>query len=349
MNAALLAVLAAATLVASAAIARLLRAYAEKRSLLDVPNDRSAHARPTPRGGGVGFVIAFLAALAALAIAGELDPETALGIGGAGGMVALIGFWDDHGHVAARWRLLAHFTAAAWLLAWVGLPRIAPFDQWGVPAWIVYTVAPVLVVWLINLYNFMDGIDGIASVEAATTALSGAIIAMLLDFPEIAAVHVVFAAATLGFLILNWPPASIFMGDVGSGFLGIVSAGLALLSGFADPLLPVAWVILMAVFVSDSGLTLLRRALRGERLYEAHRMHAYQHASRRLRSHAKVTASVAVINLLWLLPMAALAAAGRLAPVPAVAIAYLPVLGLAFWWGAGRPATSNEAAPAAAG
>lgn len=336
-----LAGLAVATFLVAALLTGRLRGYALKRSLVDHPNARGAHDAPTPRGGGLAIVIAFLAALAVLAGTGAMSWAPAVGIGGGGLIVALVGFRDDHGHVPARWRLLAHFIGAAWLLAWIGAVPAIPFlESWGVPAAAAHAIAAILIVWLINLYNFMDGIDGIASVEAVTSALGAALILMLTGGHEFVAPHLLFAAAVLGFLIWNWPPASIFMGDVASGFLGIVSAGLALWLGLVDPALLFAWLILLALFIVDSGLTLLRRALRGERIYEAHRMHGYQRAARRLGAHAPVTVAVALINAFWLWPVAAATALHWVEAPTGLAVAYLPILGLALWWGSGAPETT---------
>lgn len=149
--------------------------------------------------------------------------------------------------------------------------------------------------------------------------------------------YLLLAASVLGFLLWNWPPAAIFMGDVGSGFLGTAVAGLALWSALSHPPLLFAWVILLAVFLVDAGITLLRRMVRGERVYEAHRMHAYQHAARLLGSHRAVSLAVAAINLFWLVPMAIAAALHLLPTALALALTYLPLIALAVWWKAGVP------------
>lgn len=324
-----------ATFLAAALITNLLRRYAIERRLLDLPNERSAHEVPTPRGGGLAIVISFLAALTLLAAAGAVPARVGIAIGGSGLIVAAIGFWDDHGHIPAAWRLLAHFTSAAWLLGWLGdIVPIAAVPAW-VPTAVVHAAAALFVVWLLNLYNFMDGIDGIASVEAATTAFGGVLIYVLADEPGLAAVPALLSAAVLGFLVWNWPPARIFMGDVGSGFLGIVLSGLALQAGLAKPALFFSWLILLGVFVVDASLTLLRRALRGERVYEAHRSHAYQRCARYYGSHRKVTVAVGLINLLWLLPLALVTAMEWANGALVVVVAYLPLFALALWWNAG--------------
>jgi len=152
----------------------MLRRYALSRSLMDIPNARSSHSVPTPRGGGVAIVLAYLAVLPLVGYQGWLSWPLVVGLMGTGALVAVIGFLDDHGHIAARWRLLAHFMAAAWLLAWLPeLPRLALLGTSFDLGLIGYVLAAVMLVWLLNLYNFMDGIDGIASVEAIAVCVGG--------------------------------------------------------------------------------------------------------------------------------------------------------------------------------
>ena len=317
----------------------LLRRYALARSLLDVPNARSSHRLPTPRGGGVAIVVAFLAGLCLAFFAGlGIGAELFYALLGAGLGIALLGFLDDHGHIAARWRLLGHFLASAWALYWLGgLPPLAVFGGLLQLSWIGHVLAAFYLVWLLNLYNFMDGIDGIASVEAICVCLGGAILYALLETSLMTDLPLLMlAAAVLGFLLWNFPPARIFMGDAGSGFLGIVLGVLSLQAAWISPVLLWAWLILLGVFIVDATLTLLRRLLRGEKVYEAHRSHAYQYASRQFGRHLPVTVSVAILNLAWLLPLAISVALGWLDGLAGLVIAYAPLLALAWVLGAGK-------------
>lgn len=324
--------------VVSALLTGLARRYALARSILDVPNARSSHAVPTPRGGGVAIVLATLASLPMLAAAGGLSWAALWALAGAGGFVALVGFLDDHGHIAARWRLLAHFAAAAWALAWLGgAPPLLVFGAQIDLGWLGALLAAVYLVWLLNLYNFMDGIDGIASVEAIAVGLGGALLYALTGQPGLAMAPLVLAAAAGGFLLWNFPPARVFMGDAGSGFLGIVLGVLSLQAAWQAPQLLWSWVILLGVFVVDATLTLLRRLLRGEKVYEAHRSHAYQHAARRYGRHLPVTLAVAAIDLLWLLPIALWVGKGRMEGLLGILLAYLPLVAIALWFRAGMP------------
>ncbi|TXH59672.1 MAG: glycosyltransferase family 4 protein, partial [Burkholderiaceae bacterium] len=257
------------------------RRYAIRSELLDRPNDRSSHAVPTPRGGGLAIVATFLTLATALHVAGPLHSKHLAGLVACAALVAWVGWWDDRHGLAARWRFLAHSVAAAvsvWLLG--GLPALSVFGiriEWG---WLGAPLAALFMVWMTNLYNFMDGIDGIAGIEAVTVCAGAAACGWLATGTSLWALPCLLAAASAGFLAVNYPPARIFMGDVGSGFLGFVIAWLSLWSADARGDLLWCWLILAGCFTVDATLTLIRRVLRGEKFYEAHRSHADQHAPR---------------------------------------------------------------------
>jgi Fuc2NAc and GlcNAc transferase len=186
----------------------------------------------------------------------------------------------------------------------------------------------------------MDGIDGIAASEAVSVSVGGALLyAMAAPHSDIWAVPLVFAAASLGFLIWNRPPARIFMGDVGSGFVGITLAAMSLHASLVSTSLFWGWLILLGVFVVDASITLIRRLLRAERVWDAHRMHAYQHAAVRWHTHRGVTLAVVGINVLWLLPLASLVVLDRIDAIAGAVIAYAPLIVGAIWLDAGRPAS----------
>jgi Fuc2NAc and GlcNAc transferase len=318
------------------------RRYALSRHLLDVPNARSSHTTPTPRGGGVAIVTSFLLAVLGLALAGAIDGRLAAALLGSGAGCALLGFLDDHGHIAARWRLLGHFAAAGWALYWLGgAPPLALFGHTLAAGWLANALAALYLVWLLNLYNFMDGIDGIAAVEAITVCLGAAALVGLAPGSGSAAdigLPLLLAGAAAGFLIWNFPPARIFMGDAGSGFLGITLGILSLHAAAIAPPLLWAWLILLGVFVVDATLTLLRRLLRGDKVYQAHRSHAYQQAARKFGMHRPVTLAVAAINVGWLLPIATCVAIRGLDGSLGLLLAYAPLVALAVWFRAGQPA-----------
>ncbi|WP_026146595.1 MraY family glycosyltransferase [Zestomonas thermotolerans] len=310
--------------------------YARAQQLLDVPNSRSSHSVPTPRGGGVAIVLSFVAALPLLYLADALPWSHLWALLGAGVGVAGIGFLDDHVSLPVRWRLLVHAVCAAWMLGWLGgLPALEIFGIGLEAGWLGAGLGLLYLVWLLNLYNFMDGLDGIAAVEAISVCLGGALLYWVVGQGGHMIVLLVLACAVAGFLGWNWPPARIFMGDVGSGFLGIVLGGLSLQAAWAAPELFWSWLILLGVFIVDATWTLLRRLLRGEKLHQAHRSHAYQVASRRFGGHLPVTLAVGAINLFWLLPMALWVGSGGMPGTLGVLLAYLPLGGLAWWFQAG--------------
>lgn len=318
-------------------ITALLRRYALSKSLIDIPNDRSSHSIPTPRGGGVAIVVSFLASLCLLFSGGLIPPDLFLSGVGAGALVAIIGFMDDHGHIAARWRLLGHFAGAAWALYWLGgLPPVHAFGQVIDLGWPGSVLTAFYLVWMLNLYNFMDGIDGIAGVEAVTVCLGACVLYGLGANDHLIWPSLLLAASVGGFLVWNFPSARIFMGDAGSGFLGLILGILTLQAAWTSFELFWGWLILLGVFIVDATFTLSRRLLRGEKVYEAHRSHAYQFASRRYGKHWPVTIVVGLINLLWLLPIAVWVTRFRLDGLTGVFLAYAPLMLLALKYQAGR-------------
>ncbi len=327
-----------AALLLACMLTGVLRRYALSRSLMDVPNNRSSHTAPTPRGGGVAIVVTFLLGLAYLSWRDMVPSATAIALGGAGAWIALIGFWDDHGHIPARWRLLAHLLGAVWAIAWLGGVPLIELGGRSYELGMAGNVLAVLgLVWLLNLYNFMDGIDGIASVEVISVCLGGILISHFAGGGELMPFFALLLAAVAGFLVWNFPPARIFMGDAGSGFLGMVLGIFMLAAGHHDARWLWCWLILLAVFIVDASWTLARRLLRRERVYEAHRSHAYQHAARRAGRHLPVTMGVVAINLLWLTPLAMLVALAIIPPIWGMLLAYVPLCMLAARLGAGRP------------
>lgn len=311
----------------------MLRRYALSNSLIDVPNARSSHLIPTPRGGGVAIVVSFIVGAIFLAVTNQLQWSLTWAIVVPGGVVALIGFLDDHGHIAARWRLLGHFAAAiTGMILFGGLPAIQMFGVSIDFGWVAYVLGSFYLVWLLNLYNFMDGIDGLASMEAIFVCLGGALFYVISGNISFMWGPIALALAVAGFLYWNFPPARIFMGDAGSGFLGLTLGFLSLQAAWVSPQLLWGWLILLGVFVVDATCTLFVRLMRGDKVYEAHRSHAYQYASRRFGGHLPITLSVTAINVIWLLPIGILVALGRLDGFTGLLIAYslLIVLALAF-------------------
>jgi Fuc2NAc and GlcNAc transferase len=290
-------------------------------------------------------VLVTTAALFAYVALGVGGGKLALALIGAGVLVALVGFLDDRRQMSVHVRLAAHAMAAVWALYCLGgLPPLRIGEHLLSLGWVGNSLGVAAIVWTLNLFNFMDGIDGLAASEAAFVAGAGALLGVVSgSAPDVSAAALALAAACCGFLMWNWPPAKIFMGDVGSGYLGYVVAVLALAATRENPVALWVWLILGGVFFVDATVTLVRRAVRGERTYEAHRSHGYQWLARRWDSHRRVTVAVLLVDVFWLLPCAAFATLRpRLAAVTTV-VALVPLVALAIAAGSGRPEQPDRA------
>jgi Fuc2NAc and GlcNAc transferase len=320
-----------------------MRRVAVRRGLLDHPNARSSHATPTPRGGGLSIASVWLAWIAASAFVGDANPMTASAIGLGAALVAGVGFADDHRHVSAAIRFAVHLVAVGIALWALGGVPLEPLASTGANVFLLQGLAVLACVWFVNLFNFMDGIDGIAASESATVSLGAAWLTWLLDGPAwLTTSWLVLAGGSVGFLAHNWPPARIFMGDVGSGFLGFAIGALLVASTHVAGFTVWTALILVAAFSADATVTLVRRAARGEKWYAAHRSHAYQHLARRWRSHRTVTLLFVGIEACVLLPLAFLSTAVPTSGPWLAAITLVVLCTLAWLAGAGEP---GETAP----
>lgn len=334
-----IAITALAGLIVSALLTGLVRRLALTHGVLDVPNERSSHSATTPRGGGMGIVITLLLGIAVLGAVGAIPIRLAIVLFASGGAVAVVGFMDDKWQVAAPVRLVVHIAAVAFYVLFLG--RLPPID-FGIAivdlGILGAALGGITLVWFLNLYNFMDGIDGIASVEAMSTAAvaSAFLVALGIESPTLLLFPLLIAAVG-GFLIWNWPPARIFMGDAGSGFLGFILGALAWWTVAAGQLTIWVWLILFGTFFVDATVTLLRRWGHGESPATAHRSHAYQRLSRRYGSHLKVTLGVLMVNVLWLTPLAWVATVRPSWGAVLVLIAWIPLVFGAWRCGAGLP------------
>lgn len=305
---------------ATAAVKR----WALRRSVLDVPNDRSSHTVPTPRGGGL-VIAAALVLVVPISFLADSPPSARAWWFLAGALlIAAVSWIEDLTTVPRPLRFAAHAAGAAlvvWGLgAWdvIELPFLSVRLAWaGVPLTLLWLVG------LTNAYNFMDGIDAIAGLQAVAAACGWITVGCLTGQDQLLIIAVPLLAATAGFLVHNWPPASIFMGDVGSTLLGFVFAALPLLAGRSDPRMAVVGLLFVWPFVFDASFTFLRRLLRRENVFSPHRSHLYQRLVLCGRSHRSVSllyfslaaASVAATcawiagmagggTVVWLLPIA---------------------------------------------
>ena len=285
--------LTAASLAVSAAGVWISIRLAHRVGVMDVPNERSSHAVPTPRMGGVPMVTAVVLPFGcwALSVAGEIFSVKGLPLTMIFALsMSILGFWDDLRSLSPLFRFLVQFVAAILILSAVSflLPESLPEGwmlQWGV--WIV--LGAFWVVWVLNLYNFMDGIDGLAGGEAAVAALFFFLVFSYYGESGWAVANLFVAAASMGFLVFNWPPARVFMGDAGSAFLGAFFGMQSVVAPLTTPVLFPVLVLPFANFILDTTITLIRRVWRKEKWYQAHRSHFYQRMTILGMSHVRVT------------------------------------------------------------
>jgi Fuc2NAc and GlcNAc transferase len=284
--------------------------YGPRFGLLDTPVARSAHVAPKPLGGGAALAAPYFLCVIWF-VASAAISESALAYLGCL-FIVVLGFSDDRWQLSSKVRLPVQFIVSLAAVRAIGVDSV-DFGFFSLSEPLTLSLLAVLsLVWLCNLTNFMDGIDGIAASQLLVTSLSCVVLLVGLDAAAdesgehdvVLTLSVVLAASAAGFLLWNWSPASLFMGDAGSGFIGFALGLLALESLVTQRMAVWSWVLLLGVFIADTAVTLLVRIIRGERWYEGHSQHAYQILSRRLNSHPRVVGGVILINICWLLPLA---------------------------------------------
>lgn len=313
-----------------------IKKYAEQKSIIDIPNIRSSHKYPTPRGGGLSFLIIFLFSVVLIKYFDIIQLSFNHYEFFSLGIIGLLGFCDDRISLSPYLRLIVQFIAVCIFL--ISLLPISPLVTKilvikGIPLNILILF---YLVWLINLYNFMDGINGIASLEAVSVSLGMVFVYWLTDNLDLIPKLLILVAAVLGFLFWNFPKAKIFMGDAGSNFLGLIIGMFSVQSLMVDSQLIWSWFVLLGVFIVDASITLLRRFFNGEKIYLAHCNHAYQHLARRIGKHTPVTLLITFINIIWLLPIAILIGKKSLDGFYGLLIAYTPLCVLAYIFGSGN-------------
>jgi len=266
-----------------------------RRSVLDLPNDRSSHSVPTPRGGGLAVLFVFLTSLMLLAAFGDVPKPRATWLFALTFALGALSWADDLRGLSPFLRLGGHIVGIGIAMA-LGLID-GPVFGGILPPLLDKIAAAFLWVWFVNLFNFMDGIDGIAGIETASVGFGVAVLVALSGIGD--GLHytaLALAGVAMGFLVWNWHPAKIFLGDVGSVPIGFL-LGWMLLSIAAKGYWAAA-LILPGYFLVDATLTLMKRALRGDKIWQAHREHFYQYAVLRGKSHAEVSSAIAVANVL---------------------------------------------------
>ena len=273
------------------------RRWGVKNNVLAIPNERSSHTEPTPH--GAGLVIVIICLITYIPISIFISGTFSWGYFAGAFLIALISFIDDIVPIRFHWRLIVHAIAAILLIVdldtWHGITMLGgiKFGVFG------YILTFLWIVWMVNSYNFMDGIDGLAGLQAVIAAVSWCLLCRILDMQGIYYFSVIIAAASMGFLVHNMSKSRIFMGDVGSAFLGFTFAALPLLgrnlASHSPDLLPIAAVLFVWFFLFDSVVTLGRRAIRGEKIWLPHREHLFQRLVSSGFSHRSVTIIYALL------------------------------------------------------
>lgn len=315
------------------------RRLASRVGLVQSPNERSSHSVPTPQGGGVAIAVIAIAAAAALAV--SLQPSF-LVVAAVCAVIAGVGLADDMLDLSPALRFPVQGMVIAILVGWaLPLPELVlPFGL-NIGGWLLPALIWLFALWWLNLFNFMDGIDGMAASQAIVI-LFGALVMALWGDPAFMAtpfgiLALITAAATGGFLVMNWSPARIFMGDAGSNALALLILAVCLGTVQQGLIGYPSWLILLSVFTTDATVTLARRTARGERPWQAHRRHAYQQLARRW-GHARVSALYTAITALGAVPLAAAAQSYPGSAWWFVGLAYAVLVVLAIRAGSGEAA-----------
>lgn len=272
----------------------LYRKIAIKRKIMDIPNERSSHTIPTPRGGGVAIAILWFIAITYEFLFFKSMPNNLYYACWSGGILAIVGIVDDIKDISPKIRMIAQVISAGLALFFLGgLQKVDLGFYTFESVWILTPVTFIAIIWFINLFNFLDGIDGHLATEVIFIT-AGACLFVLNS------IALIIACITLGFLFLNWQKAKIFMGDVGSTLLGFNIAVLAIYFQNTDRSSIIMWIMLSSVFWFDATFTLLRRWRNKEQLSKAHKKHAYQRIVQFGFSHQKTVLFASTINIIIL-------------------------------------------------
>jgi len=304
------------------------RNYAQRNNIVAVPNYRTLHESEIPRGGGLIFSAFSIIGIIAAGFYG-LIPVNLILVITTGGIVSMIfGFYDDVTSVPPKAKLIIQILLSIFIILCA--------DENGISFWYAkplilvlfnFIISVTAIVWLLNLYNFMDGIDGMAAAGAVFICLVLALILIMISAEYgLILIPLMLGISCLAFLLFNWPPASIFMGDSGSMFLGY-AIGILMIKTISSGYLSIwTWFIIMAYFVTDTTVTLLLRIILVKKWYGAHRSHAYQNLARIWNSHIKVIYIVFAYHVLWLLPLAIWSVFDAIHVMYTCVLAILPVV-----------------------
>jgi Fuc2NAc and GlcNAc transferase len=289
-------------LMLSACLTALYKSFAIKKEIISNPNNRSLHKHFKPSGGGIVFSLICVFFVSILGFYEVIDFEMLMVFGLGAFSASLFGFIDDIYDIKPLTKLIIQIALSIWVILWFDISELKILS-W-LPIWASIALCCFLLVWMMNLYNFMDGIDGMAASGTVFTCFA-LIVSLILTsgFSTLIIILLILLFSTLGFLIHNWPPASIFMGDSGSIFLGYFFGSLIIISLISGEISFWTWLIVFSCFFGDTNVTIIMRLILSKKWYKPHRSHGYQNLARILDNHKKVTIGVQVYNIFYILPL----------------------------------------------
>jgi len=317
---------------------RYFESYAMKNQILALPGKRTLHENDTPRGGGIIFSLLFIFSIGVLFLLDIFSSKVIIVLGVGGLVATLFGFFDDIYDIEAKKKLVIQI-----IISWLSLFMI---DGWlftnvaWFPSFIIIPFSILVFVWMLNAYNFMDGIDGLAASGAFFGSGVLALIMIINNGPlELLFLSILLMSCIGSFLVFNWPPATIFMGDSGSIFLGYIFGVLIIYTTVNNLVSIWTWFIIFGYFFADTSVTMITRLIFVKKWYFPHRSHAYQNLSRITNSHLKITGSILIYNLLWILPLSIWSVMDPNKAVFALLLAIIPSVVVCFKYG---PILSSE-------
>ena len=309
-------------------ITNYIRKMSIKNKLFDIPNDRSSHLAPKPKGGGVSIVSALILTIFVLFFYKLIDTDISMSLITGLSIISMVGLIDDFKNLPIVIRIIAYVVGAALSLYFIGRLSYLEINNYSFNLnYFGYILSILFVVWLINLYNFMDGTDGFAAIQTICVSLFCGLILYFSGHIPLAIIMFCTLSSTIGFLYWNWAPAKIFMGDVGSCSLGFLFGLFAIYTEKKGIISIGVWLILLTPFIVDATFTLLKRMINREKWYEAHNSHAYQKLYQLGISHSKLAIGLLVMNILLFWPLAYIANSNNNFEIILIVLSYL-IMGL---------------------
>lgn len=279
-----------------------------KGGFYDIPNERSSHHKPTPKGGGITIVLTILICILLLYFNSYMDLNLFVSLFVGITIISVTGFIDDYKNLSVLIRAIIYFMTSVFSLTLIGGFSSISIDSHFINlGWFGSFLGVIFIVWMTNLYNFMDGTDGFAGVQTIFVSLFSIFLLYFSPNLSICLILICLASSTMGFLYWNWPPAKIFMGDVGSCTIGFLFGLLAIYSDKQGIISFAVWLIMLSPFFGDATFTLIRRMVKREKWYRAHNSHAYQKIYQLGVSHHKLAVCLIITHIIIVWPLAYIA------------------------------------------